>query len=208
MGLHTYLVYLATVGVFFATPPGPSQILMISNSLRHGLRPSLATLAGDLSANSLQMTAAAFGLATLLATSSDMLTIIKWAGVAYLIWIGIKTFRGSAPSLKRQPAASAPFHRLYRQGFFTSAANPKAVFFFAALFPQFIDVTNNVWPQLLVLGATYLLVDGILLCVWGGIAERVFGHLRERGRLLNRISGSLMIGAAGLLILKDPSAHR
>ena len=207
MSLHTYLAYLATVGVFFATPPGPSQILMISNSLRHGLRQSLATLAGDLSANSLQMTAAAFGLATLLATSSDMLTIIKWLGVAYLVWIGIKTFRAAAPSLRRQPAAKASFPRLYRQGFLTSASNPKAIFFFAALFPQFIDVTNSVWPQLLMLGATYLIVDGILLCVWGGVAERVFGRLRERGRLLNRISGPLMIGAAGLLILKDPSAH-
>ena len=206
MTWETYLAYLATVGVFFATPPGPSQILMISNSLRHGLRPSLATAAGDLSANSLQMTAAAFGLATLIAASSDLLTAIKWAGVAYLVWVGIRTFRAAPPALGNQQAGSAAFWLLYRQGFITSAANPKAVFFFAALFPQFIDPGQDIWPQLLILGATYLVIDGVILCLFGATAERLLGRLRTRTRLLNRLSGSLMIGAAALLSLRDANA--
>ena len=203
MSPEIYLAYLATVAVFFATPPGPSQILMISNSLRHGLRPSLATAAGDLSANALQMTAAAFGLATVIAASADVLTAVKWAGVGYLVWIGVRTFRAPPPSLARQAAGVSSFVRLYRQGFVTSAANPKAVVFFAALFPQFIDPARDIWPQLFILGATYLTVDGVLLCVWGGAAERLLGRLRAQGRLLNRLSGSLMIGAAVLLGLKD-----
>ena len=203
MTLETYLAYLATVGIFFAQPPGPSQVLMISNSLRHGLRPSLATAAGDLSANALQMTAAAFGLAAVIAASSEVLTVIKWAGVAYLVWMGVRTFRATPRDIGGGAAARDGFATLFRQGFLTSAANPRAVFFFAALFPQFIDPAAGVWPQLLILGATYIAVDGTLLCLWGGMAEKVLGRLRGRSRLLNRISGALMIAAAVLLGLKD-----
>ena len=204
MSADVYLLYLATVGVFFATPPGPSQVLMISNSLRHGVRASLATAAGDLSANALQMTAAAFGLATVVAASQQALSAVKWAGVAYLVWIGIRTFRAAPVDGPAAGAASATRARLYRQGFLTSAANPKAVVFFAALFPQFIDPALPIWPQLLILGATYLVVDGVLLVLWGSLSTRLLGGLRRGGRWLNRVSGSLMIAAAGLLALKDP----
>lgn len=204
MPLDTYLLYLATVGVFFASPPGPSQILMISNSLRHGVRPSLMTAAGDLSANALQMTAAAFGLAAVVVASQDALGLVKWAGVAYLLWIGVRTLRGGRGSADPRGRAAPRRRDLYRQGFLTSAANPKAVVFFAALFPQFIDPAVAIWPQLLILGATYIAVDGTLLVLWGGVASRALGFLRARSRLLDRISGSLMILAAGLLALKDP----
>jgi threonine/homoserine/homoserine lactone efflux protein len=208
MTWETYLLYLATVGVFFASPPGPSQILMISNSLRHGVRPSLMTVAGDLSANALQMTAAAFGLAAIVAASQEALTLVKWAGVAYLVWIGLRTLRGGRGDTDPHGRAAPRRRDLYRQGFLTSAANPKAVVFFAALFPQFIDPAVAIWPQLLILGATYIAVDGTLLVVWGSAAARVLGFLRSRTRLLNRISGSLMILAAGLLALKDPQVER
>ena len=202
MPVETYLAYLATVGIFFATPPGPSQLLMIANSMTHGVRPSLATAAGDLSANALQMTAAAFGLAAVLATSSQGLQIVKWAGVAYLVYVGLRTFRSPSPLLKTGTAVNGA--RLFRQGFFTSAANPKAVFFFAALFPQFIDASLSIWPQLLILGATYIAVDGTILVVYGSASERVAGRLGGTVmRSLNRISGSLMIAAAALLALKD-----
>ncbi len=204
MTLEAYLLYLATVAVFFATPPGPSQLLMISNSLRHGVRASLATAAGDLSANSLQMTAAAFGLAAAVAASQEALSVIKWAGVAYLVWVGVRTLRARPADPSAAANRPAGRGRLFRQGFLTSAANPKAVVFFAALFPQFIDPTRPIWPQLLILGTTYLVVDGVLLVVWGSLSVRLLGGLRRSGRLINRLSGSLMIGAAGLLALKDP----
>ena len=118
------MAYLAVVAVFFATPPGPSQLLMIANSLTHGLRRSVATVAGDLSANALQMTAAAFGLAAAIAQSAALLSAIKWAGVAYLIWLGIgKLLSRRAPHGADAAARGRPA-LLYRQGFLTSAANP------------------------------------------------------------------------------------
>lgn len=201
MSLETYLIYLGVLAAFFATPPDTSQLLIISNSLRHGLRRSLATVAGDLSANALQMSLAAFGLTAVIAASANALWVVKWLGVAYLAWIGLKLLL-SRPDRAGPEAAKGG--RLFRQGFVTSSANPYAVIFFGALFPQFIDAGQPVLPQLLILGVTYLVVDGLILLLWGWAALRTLGRIRSLGGVwINRVSGALMIGAAGLLGLKD-----
>ena len=201
MSLETYLIYLGVLAAFFVTPPDTSQLLIISNSLRHGLRRSLATIAGDLSANAVQMTLAAFGLTAIIATSADALWIIKWLGVAYLVWIGLKLVLSKAEMSHPEAAKGG---RLFRQGFLTSSANPYAVVFFGALFPQFIDTSAPVLPQLLILGVTYLIVDGLILLLWGWTAVRTLGRIKSlTGIWINRVSGALMIGAAVLLGLKD-----
>jgi len=203
MSLEAYLIYLAALAAFFVTPPDTSQLLIMSNSLRHGLRRSLATVAGDLTANVLQMTAAAFGLTAVIAASADAIWVIKWAGVAYLAWIGVRLMRTPPASENTSPHAAAS-GRLFRQGFFTSMANPYAVVFFGALFPQFIDPSQPLTPQLLILGATYLVVDGCLLVLWGWAAQRGLGRIKAlTGHWINRISGGLMIAAAALLATKD-----
>lgn len=84
MSIESYLLYLAAVGVFFATPPDTSQLLVMSNSIRYGLKCSKWNIVGDLSANCLQMIAAAFGLAAIIATSATAFMIVKWLGVFYL----------------------------------------------------------------------------------------------------------------------------
>ena len=208
MSPDVYLLYLGVLAAFFATPPDTSQLLIISNSLRHGMRRSMATVAGDLTANSLQMTAAAFGLTAVIAASADALVIVKWLGVAYLAWIGLTL-------MLRKPTDPGPAGRpgtgsaaLFRQGFLTSAANPYAVVFFAALFPQFIDPAAAIWPQVLVLGVTYLVIDGLILILWGWMATRTLSRVRRlTGVWLNRISGALMIAAAALLATKDLNAE-
>ena len=161
----------------------------------------MATIAGDLTANSLQMTAAAFGLTAIIAASANALWLIKWAGVAYLVWIGLRLmFAGHST----QAASAAAPGRLFKQGFFTSSANPYAVVFFGALFPQFIDTSHAILPQLLLLGITYLVVDGVILLIWGWAAIRTIGQVKQlSGVWINRISGALMVGAAVLLGLKD-----
>ena len=200
MSVETYLIYLGVLAAFFVTPPDTSQLLIISNSLRHGLRRSLATVVGDLSANSIQMTLAAFGLTAVVATSADALWIIKWLGVAYLAWIGFKLIFSREQADAPTPAGG----HLFRQGFVTSMANPYAVVFFCALFPQFIDTARPVWPQLLILGVTYLLVDGVILVLWGWTARRTLGQFKSMThQWVNRVSGTLMLGAAVLLGLKD-----
>ena len=204
MPMETYLIYLAAVAVFFATPPDTSQLLVISNSARFGLRQSLHTIAGDLTANIVQMTGAAFGLAAVIATSATAFVWIKWLGVAYLGWIGLQLILSSARAQSATAAQSGQAFRLFRQGFGTSMANPFAVVFFGALFPQFIDPTMPVLPQLLILGLTYLVVDGALLLVWGWLGARAATALQGVSLgLVNKICGSLMIAAAALLASKD-----
>jgi len=209
VSVEVYLIYLGVLVAFFATPPDTSQLLIMSNAARHGLRRSLATVAGDLSANALQMSAAAFGLTAEIAASADALWIVKWGGVAYLAWIGLRLIV-SRPEADRGPEAAwaARPGALFRQGFVTSSANPYAVVFFGALFPHFIDASAPVLPQLLILGATYLVVDGLTLVAWGWIAARTLGRVRARGDVwLNRISGGLMVAAAGLLAGRDLSVE-
>lgn len=203
MSAETYLLYLAAVAVFFATPPDTSQLLIISNAIRHGLRRSLWTVAGDLTANTIQMTAAAFGLAAIIATSAPGFALIKWLGVAYLAWIGLQLILSRDDTAPGQPTANGAA-RLFRQGFFTSMANPYAVVFFGALFPQFINPAAPVLPQLAILGATYIMVDGAILILWGWLGARTAGALRgSRLESMNKICGGLMMAAAALLAMKD-----
>lgn len=209
MPLETYLLYLAAVAVFFATPPDTSQLLIVSNSIRHGVHRSIYTIAGDLTANSVQMTAAAFGLAAIIATSAHAFVWIKWLGVAYLAWIGLQLILSRDHDGPPPANGSKGAFRLFRQGFVTSMANPFAVVFFAALFPHFIDPAFAILPQLLILGTTYLLVDGLILLLWGWMGLRAATVLKRVSfAWINRICGVLMIVAAGLLAAKDFQPQR
>lgn len=204
MSIETYLAYLAVVAVFFATPPDTSQLLIISNSLRHGVRKSVATIAGDLTANSLQMTAAAFGLAAVISLSAEFFQMVKWLGVAYLAYIGLQLILSREGEQQTQESDSGQYLTLFKQGFVTSSANPFAIAFFAALFPQFIDPNGNIAYQLLILGGTYLVIDGSILLLWGVFAVRAFARLKLLTTTwLNRICGGLMILAAAFLATDD-----
>lgn len=207
MPFDTWTLYLLTVLALMSTP-GPSQLLMLTNSGIHGFQRSLSTAAGDLTANALQMLAAGLGLAAVVATSATSLAVIKWAGVAYLIWLGIRMIRRAKPDDPSQPeqTASASLGSLWLQGFLTSAANPKAVVFFAALFPQFISPDLAFWPQFLILSATYIVMDGLFLCAYGLGASWIVQRFKGSARVwVERIGGGFMIGAAVLLGLKSIS---
>ncbi|PCH80152.1 MAG: lysine transporter LysE [Hyphomicrobiales bacterium] len=204
MTLDTWLLYVTTVLAMMSTP-GPSQLLMLSNSATNGFRRSLLTACGDLTANMGQMLAAGLGLAAILLAFESALTIIKWLGVAYLLWLGSKMLwkaRSGNGQIKSAPRVSNK--KLWLQGFVTSATNPKAVVFFAALFPQFIDASLPFWNQFAILSATYIVIDGAFLSTYGAIAGWLAKRLKGPARLwLDRIGGSFMIGAAILLAFKS-----
>ncbi|MDF1727384.1 MAG: LysE family translocator, partial [Sulfitobacter sp.] len=142
------------------------------------------------------------------AASADAIWIVKWVGVAYLAWIGLRLILSRPSSEGMEAAPRARWVVLWRQGFVTSSANPYAVVFFGALFPQFIEPGQPVLPQLLILGLTYLVVDGLVLLLWGWAASKTLDRLKGlTGQWLNRISGLLMIGAAALLAGRDLSAE-
>lgn len=203
MPIDTWLLYVTTILAFMSTP-GPSHLLMLSNSMSHGFRPSLATAAGDLTANALQMLAASLGLAAVLIASQSAFAAVKWAGVAYLIWMGIRTWqRASKPRRVDGSASSISLKKLWFQGFFTSAANPKAVVFFAALFPQFIHASHDFMTQAVILGATYIIIDGLFLTSYGASAAWIARRLKAgASAILDRIGGTCLIAAAVLLGLK------
>lgn len=205
MTFDTWMIYVATVLALMSTP-GPSQLLMLSNSGTHGFRRSLATAAGDLTANALQMLAAGLGLAAIIAASSAALTVIKWAGVAYLIFLGVRMIRKAKPDDPdtAQSTKTVSLKNLWMQGFLTSAANPKAVVFFAALFPQFISADAPFWPQLLILSATYIAIDGMFLSTYGFSAEWIAKRFKGSAKVwIERAGGSFMVIAAVLLGLKS-----
>ncbi|NSX54148.1 LysE family translocator [Parasulfitobacter algicola] len=203
MNFDIWMIYVGTVFAFMVTP-GPSHLLMLSNSMTHGFRPSIATAVGDLTANALQMLAAGLGLAAILVASQYALTVIKWAGVLYLLWMGLRMWRNAGRSgTSAGPAKSASIKRLWMQGFVTSAANPKAVVFFAALFPQFIASDHPFFVQFFILSITYIAIDGIFLCSYGAGADAIARRLKGRARvIIDKIGATFLIGAAVLLGLK------
>lgn len=194
---------MTTVLILMSTP-GPSHLLMLSNSLGNGFNRSLATAAGDLSANILQMTVASLGVVSLIYSSQSFFSIVKWAGVAYLIYLGVAKFRKRLDSSIAAKRSDRTLGSLYWQGFLTSAANPKAVIFFAALFPQFLNPAAPTAKQFAILGATYIVIDACFLAIYGGFAGWIESRFRHHvGRHLNQISGTLLVVAAILLGVKD-----
>ena len=204
MQTEILIAYILTVFMLMSTP-GPSHLLMLSNSASNGFRRSMATAAGDLSANMLQMLAAGLGLSALIIAAPKAFIAIKIAGVLYLVWLGIQMLRKSF--MPRRGGALAPrtsLKALYLQGFVTSATNPKAVVFFAALFPQFIASTSPFWPQFIVLSAAYIVIDGTFLMVYGFAASRLRKFTTSNAsKWVDRLGGVGILVAAFLLGLKS-----
>lgn len=207
MPVALLLAYLGTV-VVLAMTPGPSTMLGSAHGMRYGARGTLPAIGGDLSANSLQMLAAALGLGAIITNSASAFTVVKWAGVGYLAWIGLNHLRHAGDRIDGQDAGAVrnPWSR-YAQGFVTSASGPKAIVFFAALFPQFIDPSATVLPvavQFVILGVVFLIIDGLSVLLYAATAGRLSAWLAAKGRITTqrRFTGFVLLGAAGLLSLK------
>ncbi|NRF23772.1 LysE family translocator [Vibrio coralliilyticus] len=205
MDIDVWFTYVVTVLVLMSTP-GPSQLLMLSNSMGSGFRRSIYTAIGDLTANFFQMVIAALGLTTVIANSQHFFTAVKWGGVAYLFYLGMKLLLSNPSNTIEQQGQQRSKSSLYWQGFITSAANPKAVVFFAALFPQFINPESGLLMQFVVLSSTYLIMDCVFLCFYGkfaeSIAHRLYGNMKHQ---LDRVSGIFLMVAAVLLGNKEVS---
>src|SRR3954452_12874585 len=141
-----------------AASPGANNLLAMTNGMRSGLAPGVAVLAGRLAAFSLMILLVAAGLGALLAASEAAFTAIKWAGVAYLIWLCVRLWRsGDLPAAA--DAGSAPSRGLATREFWVGLTNPKAMLLFTAFLPQFADPARALTGQLITLGAIYLAVE-------------------------------------------------
>jgi threonine/homoserine/homoserine lactone efflux protein len=207
----TLLIAYVGAVLIMTLSPGPSTMLGSAHGMRYGAKGTLPTIAGDLSANSLQMLAAAVGLAAIITQSATAFMFIKWAGVAYLAWMGLSQLLRADSGIGDSGGGTvrSPLSR-YVQGFITSASNPKAIVFFAALFPQFIDRPGalSVPLQFLILGAIFITLDGLSVFAYSATAGQLSAWLSRKGRVRTqrRITGSALLGAAVLLSLKGAPA--
>jgi homoserine/homoserine lactone efflux protein len=189
-----YPLYLAFLGAttLLMLIPGPNVALIVGNSLRFGRRAGLLTVAGTSSAILVQLTLTALGLDAVLGLLAAWFDWLRWLGAAYLVLLGIRQWR--APILAASAPASAA-GALYGRGFAVSLVNPKTLLFYGAFFPQFIRGDVPALPQILVLSATFLALAILIDSGWAMLAARARFVLAGRGRLRNRLSGGLLIGA-------------
>ena len=200
MTLSTYLLYVAAVFLLIVTP-GPTMLMCMTNSVNHGTRRAMTSVAGATTAVLGVMVLSAMGLGALLATSETAFTVAKVAGAAYLIWLGIKTFRSDAVLQLDKPAPSG--RSFYLQGFLVGASNPKAVLFFAAFFPQFLNPTAPIAPQFTILASTFVAFEFTVLTLCALGVARLVPLLKSSGpvKWINRICGGLFTLMGGLLLL-------
>ena len=155
------------------------------------------------------MVLACLGLGAVIATSSVVFTALKVFGVVYLVYLGIRTFRAPAPDFAAVTSVTSAGRRpgwFYRQGFAVAATNPKALAFYAAFFPQFIDPSGSIVTQFALLAGTCVVVDYVGVVAYAFLAEHGGRTLWHSGRLawVNRIAGAALIAAAGLLAMLQP----
>ena len=179
--------------------PGPAVLYVLSQAVRHGSGKSVWASWGILSANALYFTLSATSLGAVIVASYKLFFLIKWLGAGYLVYLGLRTFftKTSVVALPESSADPRSGARILRDGFFLQAANPKAILFFTAILPQFIDTRHNVALQILLLGISSILVEFVILFGYGQLAGRALSTARSPRfeKLTNRIAGSLLIGA-------------
>ena len=198
MKWEVWLLFVMTEAVLSLTP-GPAVLYVLSQAIRRGPAKSVWASWGILSANAAYFVLSATSLGAVIVASYKLFFLIKWLGAAYLVYLGIGSFLGKS-SVMSLPEAGADSHsavRILRDGFFLQGANPKALLFFTAILPQFIDTRHNIAFQILVLGISSIVVEFAILFTYGQLAGRVLATARSPRfeKVTNRIAGSLLIGA-------------
>lgn len=202
MSFDHWLAFAAASAVMLAIP-GPTILLVISYALGHGRRTTTATVAGVALGDFTAMTASMLGLGALLATSAEIFTVLKWVGAAYLVWLGIKLWRapvaGFAGSEDGAAKPERPF-RVFAHCYVVTALNPKSIVFFVAFLPQFLDLSRPVVPQMVIFEITFLVLATANAATYALMASAARGTIRKPAvqRTVNRIGGSLLIGAGVL----------
>jgi len=204
MNLHLFLAYCLAVAILVVIP-GPVVTLVVANSLSHGSRSGLATVAGASIGNAILLGATAVGLVAFFALMSEIFEVVRWAGAVYLIWLGIRAWQAHRGHGLAVPAAKKSSRTVFVQGFLIAITNPKAIIFYIAFLPQFVDSHLPAGPQLLVMIATMivmaLLSDGVYALLAG--RARSWFTAPGRRRLQGRITGTLLIGVGcGLLLAR------
>jgi threonine/homoserine/homoserine lactone efflux protein len=179
--------------------PGPAVMLVLSHGLARGTVSSIWANLGILAGNTMYFALSATSLGAIVLASYELFSVIRWMGAAYLVWLGITAFIGKSKILSVSPSTSTRAHggRTFVNGFVLQASNPKALVFFTALLPQFIDPRASVVTQVTILAVTSVVIEFSVLLAYGALAGRLTGIARRPrfATLANRIAGSMLIAA-------------
>ncbi|MEM1150184.1 MAG: LysE family translocator [Pseudomonadota bacterium] len=203
MSFQVWLAYVATF-TLLSLIPGPSVFMVIGQSLSRGIGAAFFCIVGDLLGGIVMMTTAYIGLGTLLAASSGVYLFVKWAGVAYMAWLGLSQILAARRLVEAdltKPATSAIRAGSLRAGFLTGILNPKAILFYVAFLAQFINPAYPLTPQFLILMATSTAIVLIILGAYALLAahaRRVFQSLHARKRM-GYAGGSFLLGGSALM---------
>ncbi|WP_149539928.1 LysE family translocator [Siccirubricoccus phaeus] len=193
MALDLWAAFLAASTALLLIP-GPTILLVIGQSLGGGRRAALPLVAGvalgDLTAMSLSLA----GLGALLATSATLFTALKWAGAAYLVWLGVTLWRAPVAAAAPPPA---PPRRAFRTAWLVTALNPKSIAFFVAFVPQFLDPARPWLPQAAIMVASFVTLAALNALGYALLATRLSAAVARPGlrRGVNRLGGTALVGA-------------
>ena len=200
MSLELYLAYILACAVI-ALIPGPTVTVIIANSLRHGARAGLLNVAGTQLGLGLMMVILIVGLSSVIAAMGWLFEWLRWAGAAYLVWLGWQLLR-SPEMIYQENTRAIPRGGFLLQGFLVLMANPKALLWFGAFIPQFVDPNGNYVAQIIVLGVTAMAVALVSDGAYAVLTGRAGAFLsKSRIRLVSRLSGGFLIGGGIWLAL-------
>jgi homoserine/homoserine lactone efflux protein len=179
--------------------PGPAVLLVLSQALTRGSLKAIWSIGGIIAANTVYFILSATGIGAILMASYDLFFAIKWLGAAYLVWLGVSAFLGRSKTLSIRAGDGAPVaaSRLFLNGFILQMSNPKALVFFTALMPQFLNPHAALAPQVAILAATSMVIEFAVQILYALLAGRA-AHLAAQprfARITDRVAGTLLIGA-------------
>jgi threonine/homoserine/homoserine lactone efflux protein len=200
------LLGFSLAAVILIAVPGPSVLFVIGRSLALGWKGGVLTVLGNGAGQLVQVAAVALGVGVVVAQSVVLFSVVKLAGAAYLIYLGVKAIRHRRNQHSPEPApVSSPPLRLVAEGLVVGITNPKSVVFFVAVLPQFVDYPSGAIPfQLALLGVVFVLIALVSDSLWAvaaGSARQWFARSPRRIPAMEATGGVLMIGLGGTLAL-------
>ena len=196
-----YFLYLQLILFMFITP-GTPRIVIVSHTMNYGIKNSLWTALGDISANFVQMVLIVFVIGSLLEDNPEIFVYFKWAGILYVLYLAYETFTAKIKTIRSVGKVSKSIFSFYRDGFLVAGLSPKALVFFGTIFIQFINFETNVLFQFSILAITYVLLDFLTLMIYAFAAEKIAIWLKGNPRTLNTISACVLVFIAIIVATK------
>ena len=187
-----YLIYLQIILFLFITP-GLPRVVIVSHTLNYGLKRSVWTAVGDVTANTTQGILVVFLIGSFLSDNPQILYYLKWAGILYIVYLAYDTYTAKISSINSREQSTKSILSFYKDGFMVAGLSPKAIIFFGTIFSSFINFESNVFSQFIILMITYVVLDFLTLMIYGMAAEKISIWLKSKPKVLNTISACVLL---------------